>query len=342
MSDEVEIGFMEARAVLQSECLKVLPAVRRQVDAHRQTFIWQMDKGLANSIFGIPIEKAHDARLTSEQVRRIARENGKNYCYTCMAITPKVLALSLSIERLSHGTLSPQEELNCFRSLIERLAVLEAALEAMSRTVRPEKIKTFDDLIEVREAVSTLIGTRFDWSKLQLIDFSKMPSKTDYFHDSAETRVDLSARNILNQIDKLQKKERYKGIRPFYNFCCEFVHPNIGDILATTSEKQIIKTQGGQLAYKTKYHEDPSKISKDDRDFFILFSKAYAFGTMLIREAEKVTLEYGNLLNTVRRVNRKCAHKVVKRQIACFSKDDYCPCGSGRSIRACAFRRERP
>lgn len=165
-----------------------------------------------------------------------------------------------------------------------------------------------------------------------------MPSKTDYYHDVAETRVDLSARNILNQIDKLQKQERYKGIRPFYNFCCEFVHPNIGDNLATTSKKRILRTLGGQLAYKTEYNEDPLKTLSDDSEFFILFSKAYAFGATLTRETERVALEYGNLLTTIKRVNRKCLHKVVKNQKTCFSKDDFCPCGSGKSIRACAFR----
>ena len=338
MSGEVKIGFMKARAALQAECVSVLPAVRQQIDAHRHTFIWQMDKGLENSIFGTPVKQAHNAKLTSDQVRRIARENGKNYSYACVAITPKVLALSSSIERLSHGSLSLQEELNCFRAVIERLAVMETALAVISRTVNPSEIKSFNDLIAVREAISTLIGTRFNWSELQLIDFPEMPSKTDYHHHATETRVDLSAQNILNQIDKLQKNEKYRGIRPFYNFCCEFVHPNIGDILATTSEKRVIKTHGGQLAYKTKYNEDPFKTSNDDSDFFILFSKAYTFGTMLIREAERVTAEFGNILNTIKRVNRKCAHKVVKQQTTCFSKADFCPCGSGISIRECAFR----
>lgn len=197
---------MEARTALQAECARVLPSIRQQVDAHRHTFIWQMDKGLENSLFGTPVEQAHNAHLTTDQVRRIARENGKIYSQACMAITPKFLALSSSIERLSHGALSLQEELNCFRSIIERLAVLDAALANISRTFSTSKIKSFDDLLKARESISTLIGTRFSWSDLQQIDFPEMPSKTDYYHEAAETRVDLSARNILNQIDKLQKQ----------------------------------------------------------------------------------------------------------------------------------------
>ncbi|WP_156874882.1 hypothetical protein [Sulfitobacter alexandrii] len=338
MSGDEKVGLMEARSALQAECLRVFPVVRKQVDAHRNTFIWQMDKGLENSVFGTPVDQAHNANLTTDQVRRIARENGKIYSQACMAITPKVLALSSSIESLSYGTLSLHEELNCFRSIVERLAVLEASLRKIAHKTSLPEIKSFGDLLEVRESIWPLIGTRFSWSDLQVVDFPEMPSKTDYLHDAAETRVDLSARNILNQIDRLQKEESYKGIRPFYNFCCEFVHPNIGDNLATTRKKRIVRTQGGQLAYMTEYNENPLVTSSDDSDFFILFSKAYAFGTMLAREAERVTLQYGILLNKIERVNQKCAHKVVKRQKNVFSRDDFCPCGSGRSIRVCAFR----
>lgn len=250
MSVSASQSFIEARANLQAESSRILPRIRQKIQPHRHSFIWQMDKGLENSLFGTPIEQAANAVLTPEQVRIIARENGKTYSYACMAVTPKILALSSNIERLSSGSLTLQEELNSFRSLVERLSVLEAVLNNLSTLTNKSSVKTYDDLIEIREVFSKLVVTRFDWSKLQLLDFSEMPLKTDYQHDASETRVDLTATSALSQIDKLQKQGKYKGIRPFYNFCCEFVHPNIGDILATTLEKKHSKLTAVSLRIK--------------------------------------------------------------------------------------------
>lgn len=331
-------GFEIARADLQTACSASHHVIHRQVEAHCNTFIWQMDKGLENSLFGFSIEQAGNATFTADQVRRACRENGKKYGHACLAITPKILTLSASIESLADGRLTVQQELNAFRAIVERLALLEVTYKKVSEAVDLSTFKSFDDLLAVAEVISGLVGTRFNWSKLQLLDFPDMNAKTDYIHDTDDTRTDLTAKSILGNIDKLQKRENYKGIRPFYNFCCEFVHPNIGDNIATTIDKQILKTDGGQLAYKTKFSKSPMSISQSDAGFFAMFPKSYRFANVLVNESERVAKEFGVLLDKIKRVNQRCAHRVVKKQVNCFSKNDFCPCGSGRPIHMCTYR----
>ncbi len=329
--------FVEARTDLQTACLKTHQIVRRHVETHRNSFVWQMEKGLENDLFGIPIEDAENATFTADQIRKIARETGKSYSHACLAITPKILGLSSSIECLADGNMTIREEMNCFRSIVERVAVLEVIYKKVSCAVDPLKFSSFDELKVVHEIIMSLIGTRFDWSKLQFMAFADMPADTGYTHNPAETRVSLSATNILGQVDKLQKESKYKGIRPFYNFCCEFVHPNIGDLLSTTAEKKILRTDGGQIAYKTKLDENPLCSHDQSNDFFVMFASAYEFAESLIPEVLQISSNFGDLLKRMKQLNQRFSHRAVKKQSKHFSKGDYCPCGSGRSIGVCAF-----
>lgn len=329
MSDK---GFKEARADLQEACSASYPVIHRQVEGHCNTFIWQMDKGLEKSLSGIPIEQVGNARLTADKVRRISRETGKKYSHACLAITPKFLSLSSSIESLADGRLTIQQELNAFRAIVERLAVLEVTYTRASDAVDFSTFKSFEDLVEVVEVISSLIGTRFDWSRFQSVEFADMPVRTDYIHNADETRVDFSAKSILGNIDKLQKRESYRGIRPFYNFCCEFVHPNIGDNIANTANKRILITDGGQLAYKTKFSKNPILLSESDSDFFIMFSKGYCFAKILVNEAERIAIEFGKILDKIKRVNQRCAHKVVKNKRLVFRKMIFARADRGESF----------
>jgi len=45
------------------------------------------------------------------------------------------------------------------------------------------------------------------------------------------------------------------------------------------------------------------------------------------------------LIKDSRKMMRNFVHKVVKRQRNVFDKKDLCPCGSGRSIQNCVYRK---
>lgn len=271
----------------------------------------------------------------------MVREIGKAYSHACLAVTPKLHSLGSCFKALAGRDRTIQEEINCFRSMVERMATLKIVSQRLKHPIDVSCPASHSDLLEVREILSRSIGTRFNWTDLQSKDFSEMPDDTSYVHNPEESWTDLSASNILGVIDKLQKTAQFKGIRPFYNFCCEFVHPNIGDNFSATAGKRLIQTDGGQLAYETVFHEDPFRASAvAGREFFerqILFINAYKFALRLVQEVVNIVAEFSALLDSIKILNRKFAHMAVRKQVRCFSKSDYCPCGSGKSIGACVF-----
>lgn len=122
------------------------------------------------------------------------------------------------------------------RMLIERYSALKVGADLLigMNTDLLERIRDkdwksadfFDDgrYIEVEKLV---YGTRLDWQKLKEGGFrNSKVSQIKYTSDDGNK--DLSAQNILSKIDKADKEIR--GLRICYEFLCEFLHPNVGDL----------------------------------------------------------------------------------------------------------------
>lgn len=110
--------------------------------------------------------------------------------------------------------------------LIEKLSLL---LDAPPSTAVE---KASGNVIRVNQAIAeALYGTRVDWRMLANADFENI-----YFKDAAykprEHEMDLTKKNVLNAVNTLNK--RIPGTRVAYDVLCEFLHPNVGDVLAAS------------------------------------------------------------------------------------------------------------
>src|SRR5262249_45644029 len=81
--------------------------------------------------------------------------------------------------------------------------------------------------------VGRAYGTRVDWQGIIRAPVNQRFEKEDVKYEVSDNRADVTAPQVLGGIDRLDKV--VPGTRAAYEILCEFAHPNVGGLLATTA-----------------------------------------------------------------------------------------------------------
>jgi hypothetical protein len=126
------------------------------------------------------------------------------------------------------------------RSLIERIAHLHYLTQAVAKALEQqesneERHAFLCSSIKIETDVSkALYGTAVNWESIADKDLAQIDLKREVGKGSKERLGGLFATQILDKIDSLNKK--CVRTRAAYEILCEFLHPNIGDLLASATD----------------------------------------------------------------------------------------------------------
>lgn len=125
----------------------------------------------------------------------------------------------------------------CCRSVIENVALFDKAIDEIRSTSFPDQYESARD---VKGALIDQLNKRAFAQKIDWKSIAEQPKeslrKNKLKYKPSVLRLDLSAEQILNLVDDLNKK--IPGTRAVYEVLCEFAHPNVGVILAHTNSFQ--------------------------------------------------------------------------------------------------------
>jgi len=221
-----------------------------------------------------------------------------------------------------------------FRGILEHVGHFESIRKKL---VIPEIPESFNEasnlLIAIREHIALALGgTRIHWEKLSLEDLPAKLSRKDVEYRPDEMGTDLSAPQVLNGIDLLEKK--VQGARAVYEILCEFCHPNVGLMLAFGRSAKPVTDEryGFQWVEKELGPGAPTGFLKEcaqpmGRVFEIVAASLVRLNVLFD--------EFGEfkkpLMNLTQNVIR---HMMVNSHDSIWAYSD-CPCGSGLKVRFC-------
>lgn len=220
------------------------------------------------------------------------------------------------------------------RSMVERIAhvaALEDALRDFARaTASPDKPS--EPLILAADKIGkSLYGTRLDWLKLSKADL-RVTTKEDLTYVRKQLTMDVSARNVLSSMDKLDK--RVRGIRVSYDVLCEFLHPNVGDLYSATLKATSYSDAFGTRHVVREIGLGP-KDSSTALDLVAVMSQVLSISCEAIQLLPAMMAELDVLSKKANDMAKGFAHVVRKSYKTLFRKDDLCPCLSGMTVRKC-------
>ncbi|MEJ1159542.1 hypothetical protein [Prosthecomicrobium sp. N25] len=220
------------------------------------------------------------------------------------------------------------------RSLVERtahVAWLADALKPLAKaTLASDGSST--PLIESANTISkALYGTKMDWNKLRDVNL-RSASKDEIAYIRTELTMDVSARNVLSSIDKLNKQA--PGIRIAYEILCEFLHPNVGDLYSATRKAHDFKDAYGTRHLVREISLGPKDISGAP-DLSRILVKTLEICCDALRVYPLALTDLFVTCDAADKLAKKFAHRVRKYNRGCFKKNDLCPCLSGLRIRDC-------
>jgi hypothetical protein len=220
------------------------------------------------------------------------------------------------------------------RSLIERLAHVVALAEALKPFAQtlPSPDKPNEPLLDVGDKIGkALYGTKVDWRKLGTVDL-RTASKEDIAYVKKKLTTDVTARSVLSAIDKLDK--RVPGVRVAYDVLCEFLHPNVGDLYATTvlasSQMDIHGTRHSirEIGLGPKDLSTTPDLAQILSQVLSICSESFDVFPLALDDLKIAS-------RTANKMARKFAHRVRKRHRPYFQKRDLCPCLSGLRVGDC-------
>jgi hypothetical protein len=220
------------------------------------------------------------------------------------------------------------------RSIIERIAnvaALEDALQDFAHAA-PSPDKPSEPLISAADKIGkALYGTRLDWQKLRNADL-RTAAKEDVAYVRKQLTMDVSARNVLSSMDKLDK--RVRGIRVSYDVLCEFLHPNVGDLYSATLHATSHSDSFGTRHITREIGLGP-KDSSAALDLMAIMSQVLSISCEAIHLLPSTMAELDALSRKANDMAKSFAHVVRRNYKNLFRKDDLCPCLSGMTIRKC-------
>ncbi|CAN5440656.1 hypothetical protein BH10CYA1_BH10CYA1_62200 [soil metagenome] len=243
--------------------------------------------------------------------------------------------LKASYDSFSIGNL--QVAFMCLRNVMEHVAVFNSLIDDVAKYIVPA---TFEDAGEILKEIDNhvarkLYGRRVNWTALMTepVDELFNKGKKALAYDASVARFDLTAEQILNQVDQLGKK--VSGSRAVYDVLSEFVHPNVGALFSIMSSSQFVHDKSGVIWIETKIGiEPPTFMSRE-------------IGALLIeilRRIAECLKHFEKLLEAsqAQRVIIMQTSQVILRKLLLIRGllDPYsiCPCGSKVKTKFCCSK----
>jgi hypothetical protein len=224
-----------------------------------------------------------------------------------------------------------------YRGVIELVAHFFGTYRLIATIEIPDSFKEANQLWAKTQEnlLKRTFGTRIDWKDLLTEDAKeKLASKRskEIEYTPAEDRVDLSAKSIMNELDKLNKK--IPKIRKTYDVLCEFLHPNAGTMLAITSridleEEEITRVP---FVYKTLSTSGPYGFASEASPLIHAIFAQVATVSEFFIDIRKRAVESREVCLALAQQNIR--HLLSKQPSLQFPYAP-CPCGSGHKLRFC-------
>jgi len=232
-----------------------------------------------------------------------------------------------------------------YRGILEQSANLASCFREVAKI---DAAAPFDDTLRSHVLLIEFLklrthGTRIEWTKLFSLDPDEIfgtKGKDLIGYKPGEDRMDLTAKSVLGDIDKLDRE--LPGTRATYDILCEFLHPNVGGCIGVTGSAQPVPAAAGvgtPLVEKTLWAGPPVG--------FVL--EGARFMSRLFEQFARTLEHYAGLLNQQPEARKACVALVqrINRQILTNNpsfKHPYleCPCGSGNKLRFCCSTTKAP
>jgi hypothetical protein len=223
------------------------------------------------------------------------------------------------------------------RGLIERAAAAEALIQSVAPILESPSSTTeeaFKNVLRTEEPITvTLFGTKVDWGTLAGSDFKKISAKTASYKP-VDYAMNLTAKQILNSVDKLNR--RIPGTRVAYDVLCEFLHPNVGDLLAASLDSQSFLDRLGVRHVEIILGRGPADLKRRP-DVAQVLAATTRIAVSIVRSVQIIHQELDKLADTITWRTRRAMRSLLKKNMHFFRRSDLCPCHSGKTIGRCCL-----
>jgi hypothetical protein len=143
------------------------------------------------------------------------------------------------------------------------------------------------------------------------------------------------AEQVLNKIDELN--ESVPGTRAAYEILCDYSHPNVGDLFATTLSYDEQPDRFGikHITRKIGIGQMISSVQTADR---VILSRIYELILKLVKTSTDDYERCASNDTRLMELARSATRKTIKNYKRTFKKNDRCLCGSGEPIFRCCGR----
>lgn len=325
--------FEDGRQLLLKECGEINSFDIS--DPELVASIW-VDASASEKDFRANVELLDSSHLPPDaDYRSLLRNLSSRYYRINFAFISRISLIQQSCSKILNSWNGVSSDINEFRYLIERYAVLVDLLNKVEATLGSQQVKTRDDLENLGMIVEDSGWTRFNWSQIPPGGFEEM-GKADYEYDPDKKKElkDVTSKNIMSTIDRVERS-RMKGLRAFYFFCCEFVHPNMGEIIGCSFDQKPYKAKDGDTLVRFSHSPLSTPVYIQGDSSFPLIGFSYIFAAEMLEDLRSIMPAMLKCVRQSGRVRKKTIHKLVKMNKQPFSKSDLCPCGSGKSLQRC-------
>lgn len=177
----------------------------------------------------------------------------------------------------------------------------------------------------------SLTATRFDWGALQRLVPENLFASKDLEYKVDANKLDQRAKSIMTAIDGLGRE--VPDVRAVYEYLCEFVHPNIGTLLALTETAQLeVDVHGVQWVRKKLTPRMPTDFVKMIGPTIAeILKRVAACLQYSSRVFETASVQRASVLGLTQVVIRR--H--LSRHPGVYDRTLPCPCGSGAVVWQC-------
>ena len=332
----ISVEFRPARENLLSLCKKIidLDFSSPKISSYSS---WGADGHRIVAAFVNNPESGGITSATDYEKRQVIRSYLSNHTVISRAIVPRMQLIQMSCSKISGSWSGTSSDLNEFRYIAERYAVLNDILNKVEKVTGKLSIQCEKDLFQVNDICSASMGTRFNWHDLHVMNFEEM-EKTHYKFEESRDIQDMTSKSVMGPIDRVGKTHMV-GLRPFYDFCCEFVHPNIGDFLSCSLETKFVQSKDGDFLRRRNLScivsPDTDQKEAGENQFII---KSYIFAAKILTDLTNRAADMRELVLQSNRETKKRIHKRIEGRKSVFDSREICPCGSGKSVKICLRR----
>lgn len=227
------------------------------------------------------------------------------------------------------------------RAIIERIS----RCQKLANDIRFLKDKTNSEADATQEIIKNsgiitkaLYGTRRNWVEVLNRDL-KSASKTDLEYVPNNETLDISAIQILNCVDALDKV--IPGTRNVYEILCEYSHPNVGDLRSATLDVTSWNDDSG-TRFISRTIGLGKKVFERNFDEITIRDKTHEVCVNIINYFPDICAELNLIHSTISRIMTESAHRVYWAQKNYFKNNDLCPCLSLLRVKDCAQKSEPP